>query len=212
MVSGCKPFSSQYNDSHKIAKIRRWIVYRTHMRSHKGPDKRYWLMFLYLQFRDAMNSLKALLPQGWWHVRGYSSFRSVYACKHIVPHDVPPVSVSDRHGWCVWCCVAVQLISQSSKEDCKSWCSHSPNLCITFARFCLSLCLFCLFFTLSLSTLHSSSSLLTWPDGLYTPSFLFIFTCNFSFLLPFLSFLLSFPVLLLAHLSFGCLGKLSLLS
>lgn len=73
-------------------------------------------------------------------------------------------------------------------------------------HFCLSVspCGFsCLFFNLCPSTLHSCSSLVTRPDWSDTA----ILPPSPSSSLPtfVLSFLLSFPVLLLAHLSCGCL-------
>lgn len=200
MVSGCKNFPSQYTDSCRIAKMQRWIVYRSGMHSRRGRVQKWWL-FLCLQFRNAMSFSKTLVN----NLSSLSVYLQVYTPFSDNMHHL---SVSERDSWHVWCYMAAQVMFWGrSQSHSQPW-DHVPQFktrsqILIALFFCSQNCLFSVspVFLLvfhpqpCIPPLHDSDGQM----GLIMDP-------------PFLSFLLSFPVLLLGHLSCGCLCKLRVLS
>lgn len=184
---------------------------------------------LYLQFRNALNSSKTLVnnivaPR----LVTYQIQQSLLSvCIQVHTPSVTTCTVSKSLRDTVDKCDAARLIfGGRSQSYCEPWDrlpefkTRSQTLIASFLRPVhsifspLSPLVVCLL-VFHPSTLHSSSSLVTRPDasdsGVLPPSPSPSLPSFLSSSL-FLSFLLSFPVLLLAHLSCGCLCKLCVLS
>lgn len=114
-----------------------------------------------------------LLPQGWRHIR-HDSLHSASAYKHTLPSvTTPSLNLQERqltHVMLYGCPADVwrpQSIIPWTLGSCPKVQNKIPNpdsllpfdLNTAFSAFCLPLWVFRLFFTLSPSTLHSSSSL-----------------------------------------------------